>query len=464
MISSVLVILGTLLTLSALAGAGVSRRYPAGIGRFLTSPVNPATWESLRAIIQGFFFGVLGFALMASIFSAGGSLLLVGIGVVLVGLGIEVARVVARVERRRVVIGGQPPLRPHPYLSYGQGWRELINAVFLDLNRWRDVLYVIVAFPLTVLEFGAVAVLWIADLWLLSLPFWLPSADGRDFIAAVPGGLGPDHAGSWAVAGAFVGIALLPVAASVTQGLLTLHRAVVAGLLCESGQRALERRVETLEGSRRAVLDVEASELRRIERDLHDGAQQRLVMLAMGLGMAAEKIDTEPDRAKTMVLEARDQARQALGELRDLVRGIAPSILMDRGLVPAIESLAGRSPVATSVVSTLPPGIRLPDAIERAAYFVVAESLANVAKHASGAATRCEVRCRPDGPNLVVEVWDDGPGGAQAAPGGGLAGLADRVEALDGTLTVDSPEGGPTLVRATIPVAGRLPAPSASGV
>ena len=210
------------------------------------------------------------------------------------------------------------------------------------------------------------------------------------------------------------------------------------------------------------MLDVEASELRRIERDLHDGAQQRLVMLAMGLGMAAEKIETEPERAKTMVLEARDQARQALGELRDLVRGIAPSILMDRGLVPAVESIAWRSPVPTVVLSTLPAGLRLPDVIERAAYFVVAEGLANLAKHAS--AKRAEIRFRAEGPALVVEVWDDGAGGARVVPGSGLAGLAGRVEALDGTLTVDSPDGGPTLVRATIPVAGRLTAapPAAS--
>ena len=237
---------------------------------------------------------------------------------------------------------------------------------------------------------------------------------------------------------------------------MALHRAVVAGLLCESEERALQRRVTTLEESRRAVLDVEATELRRIERDLHDGAQQRLVGLTIDLSLAAERIEADPAGARELVEGARDQARLALAEIRDLVRGIAPAILLDRGLVPAISALAARAPVPTSVVSTLPEGIRLPDAVERAAYFVVAECLANVAKH--GAATRCEVRVLAEERGLVVETWDDGAGGARVVPGGGLAGLAGRVEALDGTLTVNSPEGGPTLVRAEIPVhAGASP-------
>ncbi len=213
--------------------------------------------------------------------------------------------------------------------------------------------------------------------------------------------------------------------------------------------------MKTLEGSRKAVLDVEASELRRIERDLHDGAQQRLVMLTIDLGLAAERLDTDPASARTLVLEAQDQARLALSELRDLVRGIAPAILLDRGLVPALSALAARAPVPTAVQSTLPIGVRPSDAVERAAYFAVAESLANVAKHAS--ASRCEIRCRPEDRALVIEVWDDGIGGASVPPGGGLAGLAGRVEALDGTLSVESPEGGPTLVRATLPVTSVRP-------
>ena len=240
------------------------------------------------------------------------------------------------------------------------------------------------------------------------------------------------------------------MAASVSQLVLSLHRGVVIALLCTSESRELRRQVETLKESRSAVIDVEASELHRIERDLHDGAQQRLVMLTIDLGLAGERIDSDPGAAKQLVLEGQEQARQALAEIRDLVRGIAPSILLDRGLVPAISSITARGPVPTTVQSELPPGERLPAATERAAYFVAAEALANVAKHS--AANHCEVRCRREGSSLVIEVWDDGVGGANAEPGGGLAGLAGRVAGVDGRFSLSSPAGGPTLVRAELPV------------
>ena len=164
-------------------------------------------------------------------------------------------------------------------------------AVFLDVNRWRDVVYVFVAFPLTVLEFVVVVVLW----GLLARSSRCRSGSRRRTCRSGGRRL-PVSPAAVAVVGGLVGLVLPPVAASVSQGLMALHRAVVAGLLCESERRALERRVETLEGSRKAVIDVEASELRRIERDLHDGAQQRLVMLTIDLGLAAERIDTDPAR------------------------------------------------------------------------------------------------------------------------------------------------------------------------
>jgi signal transduction histidine kinase len=224
----------------------------------------------------------------------------------------------------------------------------------------------------------------------------------------------------------------------------------VAGLLSTSESRALRRQVETLRESRSAVIDMEASELQRIERDLHDGAQQRLVMLQIDLGLASERIDTDPAAARGLILEGQEQARQALADIRQLVRGIAPSILLDRGLVAALESIAGLGPVPTVVRSELAAGERLPPAAERAGYFVVAEALANVAKHSRAA--RCEVRVGREGSQLTVEVWDDGVGGAQVAPGGGLAGLAGRIAGVDGTFRVTSPTGGPTVVRAEIPL------------
>jgi len=454
-IAAPFLILGLLLILSAVIGPRVAGRGQGMVASILLAPLHPATWAAVAAILVGFWVGLVAFTVVVGAFSAGASLVVVGVGFVIAALGVEVARYTARFERRRMTWADPRPLIAHPYRPYGNGLRELVLALYFDPSRWRDVVYVLIAFPLLVLEFVAVVVLWTLAIALVCLPIWylmgdlpfaLSSVSLPTILARVP------VPGAWAVVGgALGGVLLVFVAASVTRGLMALHRAVVAGLLCVSEERALARRVQTLETSRRTVLDAEASELRRIERDLHDGAQQRLVMLSIDLGLAAERIETDPEAARDLVVEARDQARQALAELRDLVRGIAPSILMDRGLVPALSALAGRSPVPTAVVSTIPDGHRLPDAVERAAYFVVAESLANVAKHAT--ATRCEVRCRVADGRLVVEVEDDGVGGARILPGGGLAGLAGRVDALDGALTVISPDGGPTLVRAEIPVA-----------
>lgn len=455
MIGGPILVLGLLLSLSALAGAQVTGRNRGAIATFALSPLHPTTWHAALAIVLGFWVELAAFMLVVGLFSAGTSLLVVLVGVVFIGLGVEAARLFARFERRRMTMTDPRPLLPHGYRPYGRGPRDLLFAVFLDVNRWLDVVYLFVALPLVVLELATIAALWLGALVLLSIPVWIATPEavlGTATWSVPPAGA--------SIIGLALGVLLAMVAAPVTRGLMTMHRAVVAGLLCESEQQALARRVATLETSRRTVIDTEASELRRIERDLHDGAQQRLVMLTIDLGLAADKIDTDPAAARALVAEAQDQARQALAELRDLVRGIAPAILLDRGLVPALSALAGRAPVQTAVVSTLPEGVRLPDAVERAAYFVVAESLANVAKHAG--ATRCEIRCRQEDIRLVIEVEDDGPGGARIAPGGGLAGLAGRVEALDGTLAVDSPTGGPTVIRAVIP-AVPVPPPAIPG-
>jgi signal transduction histidine kinase len=434
---------------------GLARRARSPIRAFLLSPIHPATWYANAAVGLGFFVGVFAFAIIVSLASAGFATALAGIGILLIAIGIEGSRVVARLERWRVSLGGGEPLLAHPYRPLRGGAVAILRAEFADESRWRDVLYVGVNFPLAIIELLVVLTVWSLSLWFLTTPLWYDAGRGAslpDFLGALAG-----HDPPIVAFRALVGAALLPVAASLSQLVVTLHRGLVSNLVCTSESRELRRQVETLKESRSAIIDVEASELHRIERDLHDGAQQRLVMLTIDLGLASEKIDTDPAAAKQLVLEGQEQARQALAELRDLVRGIAPSILIDRGLVAALASIAGRSPVPTSVRSELPPGERLPAAVERAAYFVVAEALANVAKH-SGARS-CEVRCRREGSRLVVEVWDDGAGGATVMPGGGLAGLAGRVEGVDGSLSVSSPIGGPTLVRADVPVpAWALPA------
>jgi signal transduction histidine kinase len=441
-IEAVVLATGLLLILAGLASAqipgGASFARP-GIARsplraFLVSPIHPQTWYANGSIILGFFVGTFAFAAILGLVSTGLTTLLAGVGVLFIALAIEGSRLVARVERWRVFVGEPDRPAAHPYRPLRGNALDILRAEFADEARWRDVLYVAVNLPLIVIEFLVVGLAWAAALVTLTMPVWL-----------VPPAWAPP---AWL--GSIAGVVLLFVAASLSQLVMALHRQVVVGLLCTSESRELRRQVETLQRSRSAVLDVEASELNRIERDLHDGAQQRLVRLSIDLGLANERIDSDPAGARELVRESQQQARQALAEIRDLVRGIAPSILLDRGLVPAIESITGRGSVTTAVISELASGERLPVAVERAAYFVVSEALANVGKHSG--ATRCEVRCRREGSQLVVEVWDDGKGGASMQSGGGLAGLSSRLAGVDGALAVSSPAGGPTVIRASIPV------------
>jgi signal transduction histidine kinase len=207
--------------------------------------------------------------------------------------------------------------------------------------------------------------------------------------------------------------------------------------------------VEELERTRSGAIVAQQDELERIERDLHDGAQARLVALAMDLGLAREKLDADPEAAAVLVESAHEEAKTALVELRELVRGVHPVVLTDRGLDAALSALSARCSVPVSL--DVHPGGRLPRELEAAAYFVVAESLANVGKHAD--AEHAWVRVARRGERLEVEIRDDGRGSAEVADGGGLAGLSRRVEALDGSFTVESPTGGGTIVRAELPCA-----------
>jgi signal transduction histidine kinase len=223
--------------------------------------------------------------------------------------------------------------------------------------------------------------------------------------------------------------------------LALLSALIAAGVY---GQR--EHRIRRLEETRAGAVDVQESELRRIERDLHDGAQARLVALGMSLGMAEQALETDPAAVRTLLAEARQGVGEALHELRDLARGIRPPILTDRGLGPAITALTAYTPLPVSLSLDAPD--RYPSAVETAAYFTVAEALANAIKHAN--AERIDIRVFTRDRVLVAEVVDDGDGGADAR-GRGLVGLRQRAEALDGTLRLVSPAGGPTTVRVELP-------------
>lgn len=249
-------------------------------------------------------------------------------------------------------------------------------------------------------------------------------------------------AGIWAASsrGYFWPVWLLLVA------LIAVGAQAAALLLRSPDHEALTERISTLESSRAGAVDVQEAELRRIERDLHDGAQARLVALGMSIGMAEQKMGSDPEGAQALLAEARSGAGEALRELRDLARGIHPPVLADRGLHAAIQALAVASPITVTVSVDTPERPKAP--VESAAYFVVAESLANAGKHAR--ATQVDVRITRAGDVLSVSITDNGIGGANPS-GGGLSGLARRVEALDGILTVTSPPGGPTTIRAELP-------------
>jgi signal transduction histidine kinase len=212
--------------------------------------------------------------------------------------------------------------------------------------------------------------------------------------------------------------------------------------------RALRERVEDLRGARERIIAAADEERRRIQRDLHDGAQQRLVSLALILSMAESRLQSEPERAAELIAQARDEAQQAIGELRELAGGIHPAVLSDHGLCAALEALASRAPVPVQVLGELDE--KLLPAVEAAAYFVTSEALANVAKYAEATEASVEVALR-DG-RLRLSVRDDGVGGADPDQGSGLKGLRDRVDALDGRLELHSPPGEGTTLTVEIPV------------
>jgi signal transduction histidine kinase len=422
---------------------------------FLLSPLDPATWRAGLAILIGLVLLGIGFNGLFIIWSIGGGLIVVLVGIPIIGLGIELARYVARAERWRMeIVDGRPmishryqPLRFQPTAPYGEWLRQYAEGQFLDFSRWRDVVYVLIGFPLAVLEFALMVAIWAIVFGLLAATVTLLAgfafASGTFEGESIP-----------VVAPVVTGVmflALVPVAAFVTRGLMIAQRAIAQTLLCIDPTEALRQDVERLRESRSAAVELEASELRRIERDLHDGAQQRLVMLAMDLGRAEAKIDSDPEAAKRLVADAREQSRLALAELRDLVRGTAPSILIDRGIVAAVASIAQKSQIPTNIDAARVGETRFSPAVERAGYFVATEALANVAKHSH--ATRADVIFWRDSTRLFVEVWDNGQGGASVDDGGGLAGLRDRVATIDGTMQVVSPPGGPTMVRAALPIA-----------
>jgi signal transduction histidine kinase len=309
---------------------------------------------------------------------------------------------------------------------------------------WREVLYLLLLLPAGIVLFVAAVTIWSVGLFGVTAPFWYWAVPDGDFLW---NGNSFDHPLEFV--GTFVVGAIAVLAAPwVVHGLVRAQVVVLRALLGPT-RGELERSAARSEAGRTSAVAAEATHRRRIERDLHDGAQARLVGLAVDLGRARERLEAGADTAEAteLVRAAHEEAKIALSEVRDLARGIHPAILADRGLDPALSSLAARVPVPVDLSVQLREPV--PVEVEAAAYFVVSEALANAARYAG--ATRIAVDVGREGDAVVIEVRDDGRGGAIATSGSGLAGLRERVAALGGVLVVDSPAGGPTTVKAVIP-------------
>lgn len=357
------------------------------------------------------------------------------------------ARGFAKIERTRLRALGYdlPAATYRPITTKVRTWLEVLR----DPQSWLDLLHGIVVLPLTMLT------------WLIAVAWWAGSLIGlasvwlevllRSSGTAVFDGFGPAAAAVRVSILTAIGLALLLSTVPVMHRLVLVHLAFDRLLLGNDQVRHLQGRVDALTLSRAAAVEAEANSLRRLERDLHDGPQQRLVRLGMDLSVAERRLADDPDLARVLLAEARMQTADALAELRDLSRGIAPPILLDRGLEAALAAIAARCTVQVDLHVGLAAGSRLPSSVERAAYFMVSEALANIAKHSR--AHRVRVCVLRDDALLRLEVEDDGIGGAHPAKGHGLAGLTDRLAAVDGSLKVDSPPGGPTRLVAEIPCA-----------
>lgn len=393
----------------------------------------------------------------------------IGVGFLIVAL--YVARGAGTLELILLKWVGRPAIR-HPDWrdrTARTGFLGWLRALFGNAHYWLYLVWAGLAnFVVSTVSFS-IAITWFATA-LGGLTGWLwmwaiPNAE-RDYFVShwIAERLGIDASFDAAVVDTWVWFAVGLIFAAtlpfVTRGLTWAHWGLARGLLSAFRADALEREVATLTESRSAAVAAEGTALRRLERDIHDGPQQRLVRLQMDLAAAERQLDTDPDAARRLLEEARQQSKDALEELRALSRGFAPPILLDRGLVAALESLAVRSAVTVRVVSSLPEGTELPTELERNAYFIAAEGLTNAVKHSGATAIdlRLDLRRIPETDEtwLDVTVTDDGRGGAGAVEGHGLAGLQERVLGLGGTLEITSPAGGGTTLAAHLPVTRTL--------
>jgi signal transduction histidine kinase len=424
----------------------MSRSYIRRMPRFLAPFGQSRTYLATVDFLLDLPFAVLWFTVFTTATSVGFSLLITLVGLPILTLTMLSARGAGTVERLRVrtFLGTaiEEPSRRGPR-------KDTLLAKLLaplrDGSTYRDLLYVWIVQPvLGLVNFVVAVTAWAIPLWAVTLPIYAVTSPG-----AAPEIWSGERLDTWheVIPVALAGLLVLPVVPWIIRVLARVDVAVARSLLSPSKRLELEERIDVLRETQARSVDVAMADRRQIERDLHDGAQQRLLSLGMDLGMALEKFETDPDAARNLVGDAHQELQRAIAELRNLARGIHPAVLTDRGLDAALSSLAARSPIPVRLRVELRE--RPPASVEATAYFIVAEALTNAARYANASAV--EVRVRTIGDKLHIEVADDGVGGAEQRPGGGLAGLADRASSVEGALRISSPAGGPTVVAAELP-------------
>lgn len=377
------------------------------------------------------------------------SSLAAGLGILLFTVAVWLTRRLADLQRHRVAaVLGELVARPYSPLPTGILARS--RALIGEAATWRDLAWMLSQFAAGVLSAALSLGLWLAAAECLSAPLLralLPAHTAFDpAVLEITGRSGPL---AWLLVP--VGVGLVVPAYLLPRHLIAGQARLAGALLGPTPAARLSARVARLTDARAAAVDTSAIELRRVERDLHDGAQVRLVAATMNLGMAEDVIDADPASAKTLMAEAKASVGEALTELRDLVRGIHPPVLADRGLAGAVQALALTLASGIPIELDLRLRRRLAAPVESAAYFVIAESLANAVRYSS--AQRIQVTIADGGQALHIAVRDDGHGGADPARGTGLRGIQRRLSAFDGTLRITSPVGGPTELDMELPCA-----------
>jgi signal transduction histidine kinase len=403
--------------------------------------------------VVGFPLATASFVVAVTGLSAGLGTLVIVVGLPIIACTLLLARLFADIERLRIPAVLRMP-RTRPMYRTSQRGDGIWKRMFTPLNQtqsWLDLVHAIVHFPIAVAAFSVVVSWWASAIggtlsfaWDWSIP---RGPDNHSLAELI--GLGD---GAFARIGlqTTIGLICLITLPAVVRGCALVSAGFSRLLL--TGIAEMRQKIVVLTEQKAAAVSAETTALRRLERDIHDGPQQRLVRLAMDLGRARQQLDGDPDALRHTLDEAIGQTRETLDELRALARGIAPPVLTDRGLPSALAAVAARCtvPVELAVDAELGmSGGRLNPVVENTAYFTVAEALTNVAKH-SGAAN-CWVTVANQPGSLGIKIVDDGVGGAHVAKGHGLSGLTDRVRATGGTLIVVSPAGGPTEIRAEVP-------------